>query len=83
MCFFWRDPDTSPVSSFTDLPRVLGSVTAAGFESGSGIAPSGKLPYAFLLQKQINIIINTDLNTNDILHIDWSTVINIYMYHIY
>ena len=39
----------SPVSSFTDLPRVFGSVAAGGLDCGNGMAPSGMLPYAFLL----------------------------------
>ena len=34
----------SPVSSFTDLPRVFGNVAVVIFDSGNGIAPSGRLP---------------------------------------
>ena len=54
------------MSSFTDLPRVFGSIVAAGLDSGNGITPSGKLPpYAFLLHTQ-----NTKLFVSGYLQIE-------------
>jgi len=53
----------SPVSSFTDLPRVFGNVAADGLDSGNGIAPSGMLPYAFLLHTQIRCCQRLSVNS--------------------